>query len=59
MKSTLKRLPVLLALLCTILVSACSEIDVNPRGEGDDENPPIIIRPKGNSTTPPDSLVIG
>jgi hypothetical protein len=42
---TLKRLSILMAFLCTILVSACTEDEVNPRGGGEDDNPPIIIRP--------------
>lgn len=46
MKKTLKRLPILLAVICTLLVSACSEIEVNPRGDGDDDEPPIIIVPQ-------------
>jgi hypothetical protein len=50
MKKTLKRLPVILALAATILVSACSEIEVNPRGDGDEEETPIIIKPKPLST---------
>lgn len=48
-----------MAVLCAIVVSACSEIDVNPRGGGEDETPPIIIRPKPKSTNAPDSLNIG
>jgi hypothetical protein len=56
----LKKLPVLLAVLCTLIVSACSEIDVNPRGDGDDDAPPIIIKPKANSATAPaDTVSIG
>jgi hypothetical protein len=40
---TLKRLPILLALIFSILVASCSEIDVTPRGDDDDE--PIILPP--------------
>ena len=56
---TLKRLPVILALLVTIVVSACSEIDVDPRGEGDGD--PIVIKPKpsGSSVAPIDTVSIG
>ncbi len=59
MKNAMKRLPILMAVICAVVVSACSEIDVNPRGEGDDETPPIIIKPKPRSTNAPDSVVIG
>lgn len=41
---TLKKLPIVLALIVTILASACTEIDVTPRGEEEDE--PIVIAPK-------------
>lgn len=46
MKRTLRRLPILLAFVCTLFVSACTEIEVNPRGDGDDEEEPIIILPQ-------------
>ncbi len=62
MKNTLKRLPILLALVVTILVSACSEIDVNPRGDGDDDDTPIILKPKppgSNGQSAMDSVSIG
>lgn len=62
MKKTLKRLPVLLALVSTILVSACSEIDVKPTREGDDDDTPIIIYPDGSdgsNSTSADTLSIG
>lgn len=40
----MKKLPVILALIVTILAGACTEIDVTPRsGEADDE--PIVIAP--------------
>jgi hypothetical protein len=56
---TLKRLPIILALLVTIFVSACSEIDVDPRGDGDGD--PIVIKPKptGSSVAPADTVSIG
>lgn len=42
---TLKKLPVLLALIVTMFAGACTEIDVTPRnGEADDA--PIVIAPK-------------
>ena len=59
MKKTLKRLPVLLAIICTLAVSACSEIDVNPRNDGDDDDTPIIITPDGFNSAPADTVSIG
>lgn len=59
MKKTLKRLPILLAFICTVLVSACSEIDVNPRGGGDDDEPPIVIKPRSSNPLVADTTDIG
>lgn len=59
MKATLKRFPILLALITTLLVSACSEIEVNPRSDGDDDDAPIIIKPKPKSATAVDTTDIG
>lgn len=56
----LKKLPILLAVVFALLAAACTEIDVTPRTEGEDDTPPIIIYPKkGNSTAPADTLSIG
>ena len=56
----LKKLPLFLAILCTVLASACSEIEVNPRGDGDDEQPPIPIKPKAApAMMPADTVSIG
>lgn len=41
----LKKLPILLALIVTILASACTEIDVTPQN-GEPDEPPIVIAPK-------------
>lgn len=41
----LKKLPVILALIVTILAAACTEIEVNPRSDGDSESDPIVIKP--------------
>jgi hypothetical protein len=62
MKTALKRLPLILAFVATVLVSACSEIDVNPRGDGDDDDTPIILKPKppgSNGQSAMDSVSIG
>ena len=58
MKKSLKRLPIILALVVTVVVSACSEIDVNPRGEGDEDETPIILKPSGSKTAT-DTVSIG
>ena len=55
----LRKLPVLLALVTTLFAAACSEIDVNPRTEGDADNPPIILEPTKTQTTTGDTLAIG
>ncbi|HEY9488707.1 MAG TPA: hypothetical protein VIQ51_10250 [Chryseosolibacter sp.] len=56
----LKKLPILLAVVFALLASACSEIDVTPRTDGEDEDPPIIIYPKKTSSpTAADTLNIG
>ena len=53
----LRKLPFLLAILVTLFTAACSEVDVTPRADEDDE-PPIIIYPK-SGTVSSDSLTIG
>lgn len=40
----LKKLPFLLAILVTLFTAACSEVDVTPRND-DDEDPAIPIPP--------------
>jgi hypothetical protein len=55
---TVKKLPILLAFAVALLVSACSDIDVNPRGTGDDEDPPIIIKPKPAAAVQSDTVSI-
>ena len=55
----LKKLPILLALLVTLFTAACSEIDVNPRGDGDDDDTPIIIAPKPKSASAMDTTSLG
>ena len=58
----LKKLPIILALIVTVLVAACSEIDVTPRGDGDDEPaPPIVIKPAPTApaSAPADTVSIG
>ena len=42
---TLKKLPIVLALIVTVLVVACSEIDVNPRNDGEEDDKPVVIKP--------------
>ena len=62
MKTALKRLPIILALVATVIVSACSEIDVNPRGDGEDDDTPIILKPKppgSQSQSSADTVSIG
>ena len=44
MKKTLKRLPFLLAFVVTLIVASCSDVDVTPRTDEDDD-PPIVIKP--------------
>jgi hypothetical protein len=59
MKKTLKRLPVLFAVVCTLFAASCSDIDVNPRGTGDDDDEPIIISPpKSTNATSSDTLTV-
>jgi hypothetical protein len=60
MKKTLKKLPILLALVFTLFAASCSDIEVEPVGT-DDEDTPIIIPPKPptQSTASSDSLTIG
>lgn len=55
----LKKLPIVLALIVTILAAACSEIDVTPRNDGDDELDPIVVQPKSGTLAPADSTTIG
>lgn len=56
----LKKLPIVLALIVTILAAACSEIDVTPRNDGDAEPDPIVLKPRsGGASAPADSLIIG
>ena len=60
MKKTLKRLPVLLAVVFAFVAASCSDIEVNPRGTGDDDDEPIIISPpKTTNATSSDTLTIG
>lgn len=61
MKKTLKRLPVLLAVVCTLFAASCGDIEIEPVGTDDDDTP-IIIPPKPptqNSTTSIDSVSVG
>ena len=47
---TLKKLPFLLAFVVTLFAAACSDIEVEPVGTEDDDEP-IIISPKPPSST--------
>jgi hypothetical protein len=57
----LKKLPIVLALIVTILAAACSEIDVNPRNDGDKDGDPIVVQPPkpSGAYAPADSVSIG
>lgn len=62
MKAALKKLPFVLALVFSLSMSACSEIEVNPKGEGDDDDTPIIIKPtkpKSNGAAAADTVTVG
>lgn len=54
----LKKLPFVLAILVTLFTVGCSEIDVAPRTE-DDDNPPIVIKPQSTTTASTDTVSIG
>lgn len=58
---TLKKLPVLLAFLCTIFAAACSDIAVEPVVGTDDDDEPIIIptKPLPSSIESADTVAIG
>jgi hypothetical protein len=45
MKKTLKRLPVLLAVVCTLFAASCSDIEIQPVGTEDEDNPIVITQP--------------
>jgi hypothetical protein len=57
----LKKLPIVLALIVTILATACSEIDVTPKTDGEKDPDPIVIPPSKTSgdLAPADSVTIG
>ena len=60
MKKTLKRLPVLLVIACTLFAASCSDIEVEPVGTEDDETPIVLPPPKPKQqSTALDSLSIG
>jgi len=61
MKKTLKRLPVLLMVVFTLFAASCSDIEVEPVGTEDDDDPIIISPPKPKSTTATsiDSVSVG
>lgn len=61
MKKTLKRLPVLLALVFTLFAASCSDVEIEPVGTEDDDGPIIISPPKpaSSTTTSSDTLSIG
>ena len=56
----LKKLPFVLALIVTVLVAACSEIDVNPRNDDETDPPkPIVIKPApAPASAPADTVSI-
>lgn len=54
----LKKLPIVLALVVTMLAVACSEIDVSPRGE-DEPTDPIVIKPTPNATSTDTTSITG
>ena len=60
MKKTLKRLPVILAVVFTLFAASCSDIEITPRGDDDDDDPIIISPPKptSSSSTSIDSLSV-
>ena len=56
----LRKLPFLLAILVTLIASACSEVAVEPM-HGDDDDGPIIIEPHKptGTTVASDTVSIG
>jgi len=54
----LRKLPFLLAILVTLFMAACTEADVTPRND-DEEEPPIIIKPTPGSIVSSDTVSIG
>ena len=62
MKKHLKKLPFVLAVVCTLFAAACSDIDVTPRGGGEDDDDTIIISqppPTQQSQSADSTAVIG
>lgn len=45
---TLRKLPLILAFVFTLIAAGCTDADIRPGGTGDDDDEPIIIEP-----TPP------
>jgi hypothetical protein len=54
----LRKLPFILAFVVTLFTAACSEVDVAPRADEDDE-PPVLPPPTKSSTISGDTLTIG
>ena len=55
----LKKLPIVLALIVTVLVAACSEIDVSPRNDGEKDPEPVVIKPApAPASAPADTVSI-
>lgn len=53
----LKKLPFVLAFVVTLFAAACSEIEVNPKADGDDDDTVITIPPpKSSSSTDSTSI---
>ena len=55
----LKKLPIVLAMIVTVVAAACSDIDVTPRADGDDDDEPIVVDPIKSNDSSADSLSIG
>ena len=56
----LKKLPFVLAFVVTLFAAACSEIEVDPRTDGDDDKTEIPLPPPSKSqSTSSDSTLIG
>jgi hypothetical protein len=54
----LRKLPFILAFVVTLFTAACSEVDIAPRAD-EDNDPPILPPPTKSSTTSGDTLTIG
>lgn len=54
----LKKLPFVLVVLVTLFAAACSEIEVDPKNDGDDDKPVIVIPPPSKSQSSSDTTAV-